>query len=95
MTINEFADKYAKRLYEKNTEDYFNEVSSIIDNLESSGNPISLDLKIEIWKQIQKQIQELKKPGFKHLYEHENGSVLSLISLTLKTLEGERNKQYV
>lgn len=96
MTINEFVDKYAKILYEKNTTDCFNEVSSIINNLKCSDEPINLDTKIEIWIQIQKQIQILNEKydeeDFGCLYEHENLSILTLISLTLKSLEADRGK---
>lgn len=96
MTINEFVDKYAKILYEKNTEACFNEVSSIISNLKCSDEPIDLDTKIEIWKQIQEQIQILNEKDdeedFGSLYEHENWSILTLISLTLKSLESDRGK---
>lgn len=96
MTLNEFAEKYAKILYEKNTEGCFNEVSSIINNLKCSDEPINLDTKIEIWKQIKTQIQILDEKDdekdFGNLYEHENWSILTLISLTLKSLEADRGK---
>lgn len=98
MTVSEFVDKYAKLLYDRNTLHYFSEVNSIIDNLKISGEAATLDAKIDIWKQIRKKVQELEQKsgesGLKDLYEHENGSVLKLINLTIDALEKDKDKEY-
>lgn len=92
MTIQEFVNKYAEELYNNNSINYFENLKSRIDGLIINSRPITLDEKIDIWKRIESKVREITANETKHIYENENQGLLTLISVTIRSLESDKKE---